>query len=407
LINLEIPRKFEFLVGQAHQVATEIFRANSRRYDGDEHSYPKELDMLAAVIDGMNEGGALSGAGAGAVGGGNGNGSKATADGNRNASNMASLLGLTELSWGDVGLLLTMPRQGLGQAAIAAVANEEQLERFGGKWAAMAITEPEAGSDSAAIRTTATLEGDEYVLNGEKIFVTAGDRAELIVVWATLDRNQGRAAIKSFVVERENPGLILERLEHKLGIRASDTADFRLEDCRIPKENLLGSPEIEPKRGFAGVMQTFDNTRPLVAGMAIGVARACLERTRELLADAGVEIDYDTPPHSQVAAASEFIAMESDWEAARLLTMQAAWMADNKKPNSLQASMAKAKAGRTATDIALRCVALCGSIGYGEGELLEKWARDVKILDLFEGTQQIQLLIVARQLLRKTSAELK
>ncbi len=406
MINLETPRKFEFLVSQAHQVATEIFRSNSRKYDGDEHSYPKELDMLAAVIDGMNEGGALSGAGAGGVGEGNGS-RKKSRDGNRNASNIASLLGLIELSWGDVGLLLTMPRQGLGQAAIAAVANEEQLKRFGGKWAAMAITEPEAGSDSAAIRTTATLEGDEYVLNGEKIFVTAGDRAELVVVWATLDRKQGRAAIKSFVVERDNPGLVLERLEHKLGIRASDTADFRLENCRIPKDNLLGSPEIEPKRGFAGVMQTFDNTRPLVAGMAIGVSRACLERTRELLAEAGVEIDYDLPPHAQVAAASEFIAMESDWEAARLLTMQAAWMADNKKPNSLEASMAKAKAGRTATDIALRCVALCGSVGYGEGELLEKWARDVKILDLFEGTQQIQLLIVARQLLGKTSAELK
>ncbi|HUJ34927.1 MAG TPA: acyl-CoA dehydrogenase family protein [Solirubrobacteraceae bacterium] len=416
MINLETPRKFEFLVSQAHQVATEIFRTNSRKYDRDEHSYPKELDMLAAMIDGMNAGGALSGAGAGSVG--EGNGTRTAREGhgkqpardrdvNRNASNMASLLGLTELSWGDVGLLLTMPRQGLGQAAIAAVANEEQLKRFGGKWAAMAITEPEAGSDSAAIRTTATLDGDEYVLNGEKIFVTAGDRAELIVVWATLDREQGRAAIKSFVVERDNPGLILERLEHKLGIRASDTADLRLDDCRIPKDNLLGSPEIERGRGFAGVMQTFDNTRPLVAGMAVGVARACLERTRELLSEAGVEIDYDLPPHAQVAAASEFIAMESDWEASRLLTMQAAWMADNKKPNSLQASMAKAKAGRTATDIALRCVALCGSIGYGEGELLEKWARDVKILDLFEGTQQIQLLIVARQLLGKTSAELK
>ncbi len=162
------------------------------------------------------------------------------------------------------------------------------------------------------------------------------------------------------MVERDNPGLKLDRLEHKLGIRASDTANFVLDDCRIPKENLLGSPEIEPKRGFAGVMQTFDNTRPLVAGMAIGVARACLERTRELLDEAGVEIDYDAPPHAQGAAASEFIAMESDWEAARLLTLQAAWMADNKKPNSLQASMAKAKAGRTGTDIALRCVALCG-----------------------------------------------
>ncbi len=413
-ISLEIPRKFGQLVTQANQVAENVFRPNSRKYDRAEHSYPKELDMLAAVIDGMNESGALGGAGAGTVGGGNGNGAEPkTEDGNRNGSNIASLLGLIELCWGDVGLLLTMPRQGLGQAAIAAVANEEQLKRFGGKWAAMAITEPEAGSDSAAIRTTARLDEDtdpahpEYVLNGEKIFVTSGDRADLIVVWASLDRDQGRAAIKSFVVERDNPGLHLDRLEHKLGIRASDTANFRLEDCRVPKENLLGSAEIAPKGGFAGVMQTFDNTRPLVAGMAIGVARACLERTRELLSEAGVEIDYDRPPHAQSAAASEFIAMESDWEAARLLTLEAAWMADNRKPNSLQASMAKAKAGRTGTDIALRCVALAGTVGYGEGELLEKWSRDVKILDIFEGTQQIQLLIISRLLLGKTSAELK
>jgi len=154
-------------------------------------------------------------------------------------------------------------------------------------------------------------------------------------------------------------------------------------------------------------MQTFDNSRPLVAGMAIGVSRACLERTRELLSEAGTEIDYDKPLHSQSAAAAEFVSMESDWEAARLLTLRAAWMADNRKPNSLQASMAKAKAGRVGTDVALRCVALAGAIGYGEGELLEKWARDVKILDIFEGTQQIQLLIVARLLLGKTSAELK
>jgi acyl-CoA dehydrogenase len=154
-------------------------------------------------------------------------------------------------------------------------------------------------------------------------------------------------------------------------------------------------------------MQTFDNTRPLVAGMAIGVARACLDRTRELLAEAGVEIDYDRPLHAQAAAAGEFISMESDWEAARLLTMRAAWMADNRKPNSLQASMAKAKAGRVGTDVALRCVELAGAVGYGEGELLEKWARDVKILDIFEGTQQIQLLIIARLLLGGTSADLK
>ncbi len=419
MINLETPKKFNQLISQAHQVAAEVLRPNSRKYDMLEHEYPKELDMLAAAIDGLNEGGGLSGAGAGAVGT-NGSGrdvgrqansqsSASAEDGNRNGTNMASLVGLIEMCWGDVGLLLAMPRQGLGQAAIAAVANEEQLKRFGGKWAAMAITEPEAGSDSAAIRTTAKLDETtgEYILNGEKIFVTSGDRAELIVVWATLNRSQGRAAIKSFVVERDNPGLKLDRLEHKLGIRASDTANFVLQDCRVPQENLLGDPEIAPKGGFSGVMQTFDNTRPLVAGMAVGVARACLEDTRDHLQSAGIEIDYNLPPQLQSAAAAEFIAMEADWEAARLLTLQAAWMADNRKPNSLQASMAKAKAGRMGTDIALRCVALCGATGFGEGELMEKWARDAKILDLFEGTQQIQLLIIARQLLGKTSAELK
>jgi acyl-CoA dehydrogenase len=407
MINLEIPKKFGFLIGQAHQVALEVMRPNSRKYDRAEHTYPKELDMLAAVINGMNESGALAGAGASGATRSSENGASGERAGTRNGSNLANVLSIAEVCFGDVGLLLTMPGQGLGNAAIAAVANEEQLRRFGGKWAAMAITEPEAGSDSAAIRTTARLEGDEYVLDGEKIFVTAGDRAELIVVWASLDRDQGRAAIKSFVVERDNPGLKLDRLEHKLGIRASDTANFVLSDCRVPKGNLLGSPEIEPKQGFAGVMQTFDNTRPLVAAMALGVARACLEETRERLGQAGVEIDYDSPPLAQSAAAAEFLALEADYEAARLLTLKAAWMADNGKPNSLQASIAKAKAGRTGTDIALRCVALCGAIGYGEGELLEKWARDAKILDIFEGTQQIQLLVVARLLLGRTSAELK
>jgi acyl-CoA dehydrogenase len=320
---------------------------------------------------------------------------------------MSTVLSIMELCWGDVGLLLSMPRQGLGNSAIASVASAEQLERFEGRWAAMAITEPEAGSDSAAIRTTAVLDGDEYVLNGEKIYVTSGERAELVVVWATLDRSKGRAAIKSFVVERSNPGLKFERLEHKLGIRASDTAAFRLEDCRVPAEDMLGSAEVDVKQGFGGAMQTFDNTRPLVAGMAVGLTRACLEEARTQIEGAGVRIDYDAPASSQHAAAASYLEMEADYEAARLLTLQAAWMADNGKPNSLQASMAKAKAGRTCVNVALQCVELCGSLGYGEGALLEKWARDAKILDIFEGTQQIQLLIVARLLLGKTSAELK
>jgi acyl-CoA dehydrogenase len=154
-------------------------------------------------------------------------------------------------------------------------------------------------------------------------------------------------------------------------------------------------------------MQTFDNTRPLVAAMAVGVARAALEETARLLADAGVEIDYDRPANSQSAAAATYLALEADYEAAYLLTLSAAWLADNGKPNSLPASMAKAKAGRAATEIALKCVELAGSLGYSEHTLLEKWARDAKILDIFEGTQQIQLQIIARRLLGKSSSELK
>ena len=409
MIHLETPRKFAALVGQAHQVATEVFRPISRKYDREEHAYPKELDMLAALIDGMNEGGDLGGAGAtGVRRDADGDGAKAGAgDATRNGSNLATCLSIMELCWGDVGLLLSMPRQGLGNSAIASVAPDAQLERYAGKWAAMAITEPEAGSDSAAIRTTAVLDGDEYVLNGEKIYVTAGERAELVVVWATLDRSKGRAAIKSFVVERSNPGFKLDRLEHKLGIRASDTAAFRLEDCRVPKADLLGDPDVDADKGFAGAMQTFDNTRPLVAAMAVGLTRASLEEARTLLAEAGVEVDDARPPHTQPAAAARLLEMEADYEAARLLTLQAAWMADNGKPNSLQASMAKAKAGRTCVDVALGCVELCGATGYGEDTLLEKWARDAKILDIFEGTQQIQLLITARQLLGLTSAQLR
>jgi acyl-CoA dehydrogenase len=403
MINLETPRKFGPLITQARQVASEVFRPISRKYDREEHERPKELDMLAKLIQGMDDGASLGGAGAAGVRRSSNGGPQE----NKNGSNMSTALSIMELCWGDVGLLLSIPGQGLGNSAIASVADDDQLERFEGKWAAMAITEPESGSDSASIRTTAKLEGDEYVLNGEKIYVTAGERADLVVVWATLDRSQGRAAIKSFVVERSNPGLILERLEHKLGIRASDTAAFRLENCRIPKENLLGSPEIEAKGGFAGAMQTFDNTRPLVAAMAVGVARACLDETRRLLKESGIDTDVAEPSPTGHAATAELLEMEADYEAARLLTLAASWMADNGKPNSLEASMAKAKAGRTCVDVALRCVKLTSAVGYSEDSLLEKWARDAKILDIFEGTQQIQLLIIARQVLGKTSADLR
>ncbi|MDT8911609.1 acyl-CoA dehydrogenase family protein [Amycolatopsis sp. PS_44_ISF1] len=402
MINLEAPKKAGPLINQAYQAAAEVFRPISRKYDRAEHTYPAELDMFAALLDGLNSSGE-GGAGAAGVR----RSGQDEKKGNRNGANLNVVLGTIEMCWGDVGLLLSMPRQGLGNAAIGSVATDEQLERFSGLWAAMAITEPDCGSDSAAITTTAVEDGEDYILNGEKIFVTSGQRSDAVVVWATLDKSKGRAAIKSFVVEKGTPGFEVVRVEHKLGIRASDTAVLRFENCRVPRENLLGTPEIDTAKGFAGVMQTFDNTRPLVAAMAVGLARAALDETRSILESAGVKIDYDRPSGTQPAAAATFIQLEADYESAYLLTLESAWMADNRRPNSLQASMAKAKAGRSVVEITLKCVELAGVFGYTEESLLEKWARDAKILDIFEGTQQIQQLIVARRILGKSSAQLK
>jgi acyl-CoA dehydrogenase len=406
VINLDIPKRLRALAEQAHGIATNVFRPISRKYDLAEHQYPKELDLLAAIIDGVNEGGAGASASqlrrdTSSAGGTDEPGKS------RNGGNMATVLGMMELCWGDVGLALTIPRQGLGNAALSAVGSDDQKARFGKRWISMAITEPNAGSDSAAIRTNARLDGDTWVINGEKIFVTAGDRCEGVIVWATLDHALGRAAIKSFYVPKDTPGMKMVRLDHKLGIRASDTATLVFEDCRVPKDNILGSAEIETDKSFAGVMKTFDNTRPVIAAMACGVARAALERTRELLASALPGPGNGRSPWLGSHAEAELARLEAELEAARLLTLNAAWMADNRIPNSLQASMAKAKAGRTVTEITLQCVELCGALGYAETELLEKWARDAKILDIFEGTQQIQMLVVARRVLGKSSAELR
>jgi acyl-CoA dehydrogenase len=398
MINLELNDKYQETAKNLKMMAEHMMRPYSRKYDKEEHTYPKEMEEVAKLI-GQNRpvASAKSAPGEGGI---------------KNGSNMMSVTAYENLCWGDTGLMLAMPGRGLGNAAISAVATPEQLEKFGSRYAAMAITEPGAGSDSAAVSTTAVLDGDEWVLNGEKIFVTDGDRCDVIVVWATLDKSLGKAAIKSFLVEKGTPGCEVTRLEHKLGIRASDTAAISFSDCRIPKGNILGNPEVaknaeERKKAFGGVMQTFDNTRPPVASMSIGCARAALDLTRDILGKEGVEVKYDKKPGNLSAVEAELVKMEAEWSAARLLVQRAAWMADNKQPNSKEASMCKAKAGRMGNYVTLRCVELCSSLGYSENELLEKFARDSKILDIFEGTQQIQQLIVARRVLGKSSSELK
>ncbi len=397
MINLELPQKLQNTRQMTHQLAESVFRPISRKYDRIEHcDTPEELHPVGQMAAGMR----------------GGDGKKSGGDEVKNGANLQGIVSVEEMCWGDVGLMLSIPGQGLGNAAVQAVGTPEQKEKFGSLYCAMAITEPEAGSDSAAVQTTARLDGDEWVLNGEKIYCTAGQRCDAVVIWATLDKSQGKAAIKSFIVPRDNPGMKLVRVEDKMGLRVSDTAAFSLIECRIPYDHILGSPEIaqteeERKKAFGGVMQTFDNTRPQVAAMALGVARAALEMTREILEKEGVAADFSKSLYNSSALEAEIYRMEADLDAARLMTWKAAWMADNGQANSKEASMCKAKAGRTGNAITLKCVELCGEAGYSEEQLLEKLARDSKIIDIFEGTQQIQQLIVARQQLGLSSSELK
>jgi acyl-CoA dehydrogenase len=402
MIQLEISAKHQETYNNARLLAEHMMRPYSRKYDREEHTYPKEMEEAAKLLGRGRDSATGSDAGSterdpGAV---------------VNGGNMGAVIGLQALAWGDLGLFLGMPGSGLGNAAINAVGTPEQRKKYGGAYAAMCITEPGAGSDSANISTTAVRDGDEWVINGEKIYVTDGERSDTLVVWATLDKSLGKAAIKSFIVEKGTPGCEVTRLEHKMGIRASDTAAISFTDCRIPYENILGSPEVATdeegrKKAFGGVMQTFDNTRPPVASMALGLGRAALDMARELLAEEGITLDFGKKPANLGAIEAELYKMEAEWEGARLLTLKAAWMADNKQPNSMEASMCKAKAGRMGNDVTLRCVELCQSLGYSENHLLEKFARDSKIVDIFEGTQQIQQLIVARRVLGKSSSELK
>ena len=402
MINLELPEKIQSMAELVRKVAEDALRPISRKYDLlESKEMPEELVDLAKLMKGSRN---LDGA--------EKNSNDDQTSRNRNGSNLMGAVLSEQLCWGDVALTVALPSIGLGNAAVEAVATEAQKEEWGDLFAAMAITEPGAGSDSAGIKTTAVLDGDEWVLNGEKIFVTDGYRSRQVVVWASLDRSLGKAAIKSFLVPKGTPGMTVSRVEHKLGLRASDTAQIVFNDCRVPKENILGSPEIarsdeERKKAFGGVMQTFDNTRPLVAAQGLGVARAALDLTQDILSRDGVTLDYEKPYHELTAIENDLYELEAEYESARLLVLKAAWMADNKQPNSMNASMSKAKAGRMATQVALKCVELCGQTGYSKIELLEKFARDAKIIDIYEGTQQIQQLIVARQVLGKRSSELR
>ncbi|MBF6559755.1 MAG: acyl-CoA dehydrogenase family protein [Candidatus Binataceae bacterium] len=392
-----------------HAVAKQMMRPISREYDEREHEKPWQF------YEAMWAAGQTLGPGTEPA---KSSDAAKAATGTAKLRNLYTCLSTEELCWGDAGLFLSIPNPGLGGAAVAAAGTPEQKERFlkrfregKPKWGAMAITEPGCGSDSAAVTTTATRDGDHWVINGTKIFCTAGQMSAeqsegFVVVWATVDRSAGRAGIKPFVVEHHTPGMTVARVEHKLGIRASDTAMLIFDNCRVPADCLLGSAEVKPTGGFKDVMATFDATRPIVAAMAIGVGRAALDFVRDFLRDHQVPIRYGLSPRRLTAVERDFMEMEVQLKAARLLTWRAAWMLDVGLRNSLEASMAKAKAGKAVTLITQKAVEILGPLGYSRKLLVEKWMRDAKINDIFEGTQQINLMIIARRIFDYSSKEL-
>jgi acyl-CoA dehydrogenase len=318
--------------------------------------------------------------------------------------------------WGDLGLYLCLPWPALGGTFIRVVGTEEQKRLLIGKfhnpeptWVCMALTEAHCGSDSSAIRTRAVQDGDSWVLNGEKLFVTTAKMSliesdGILVVWATTDPTAGFKAIKAFIVEAGTPGVKITKLENKLGLKASDTAVVIFEDCRIPLKNLLGGPA---STGFKGAMTTFDSARPAAAAAGVGVARAVLDFLKAELVRNGIKIRYGVPRRLLTAIEREIIDMEAQLRAAWLLVVKSAWLIDQNKPNTLESSMCKAKTGEVVTRIAQKGIELMGPLGYSRSLLVEKWMRDGKVMDLFEGTGQINRLVIARRILGYSGKELR
>lgn len=326
----------------------------------------------------------------------------------KSIGSMMAVVGSEELAWGDPAVLLNIPGPGLAAPSIIAAGTPDQKKRFlddvfnvdsdEPKFGALAVTEPQAGSDVSNVQTTAVREGDEWILNGSKIYCTNGARAEIVVVNATVDKSLGRQGQKFFVIEKGMPGFNIGKIEKKMGLTASETAEFTLEDCRIPFDNILGGEAaLEPKgSGFKGTMKAFDSSRPSVAAMALGIGRAAYEYSRDWV---HAELPMSTNFPRRNVIEQKLGRMKRELGAARSLVWQAASMADAKIPNSKEASMSKAYAPQAALRACVGAIQIMGPEGYSKEHLVEKWFRDIKVYDIFEGTGQIQRVIISRKVL--------
>jgi acyl-CoA dehydrogenase len=337
-----------------------------------------------------------------------------------------SVIYAEELHWGCAGIALALSASTLAAAGLASSGTPEQIakwvpECFGAgddvRLGAYAVTEPQAGSDVKSLRTTAKLDGDEWVLNGTKVFISNGGIADVHVVVATVDPELGHRGQASFVVPKGTPGLSQGKKESKLGIRASQTTEVILEDCRVPMDHLLGGydklqKKLQRARSGASTgrssnaLATFELTRPLVGASALGIAQAAYEWTLEYLADKA----EDGQPLLQQQRIQQTLAdVATEIEAARLLVWRAAWMGRNGIPLTAgQGSMSKLKAGDVAMWATTTLMDLVGPFAQTKDCPLEKWFRDAKIYQIFEGTAQVQRLVIARmqeQHYRETTQE--
>lgn len=399
MISFEMPEVIRRQRERYRQVAEETMRPLARHYDSHEHAMPREyIDRIWPLL--------LQYA--------------CERERSPELRHEMQVHMVEMLTWGDAGMYLCTPGSGFGGPAIEAMASPEQRQRFLGRftgetpiWGCLAMTEPHAGSDTAAIRTRAVRQGNGWILNGTKIYVTSGhkalvDSSGFVLVWATVDPALGHAGMRPFVVEAGTPGLSVVKLEKKMGIRASDTAAIVLENCPVPAENLLGGEDpADAQKAFKSAMAMFDATRPYVAANALGIARAALEFVREKLAENGVSIPYGVPRVALSGVQRDVLDMEAAIQAAWLLTVRAAWLADNRRSSTVAASMCKIKAGETVVRVTQKAVEILGPLGYSCDLLVEKWMRDARITDVYEGTGQINRLIVARRILGYTSKQLK
>ena len=322
--------------------------------------------------------------------------------------NVLSMLSQEEMAWGDAALSTAIPGPGLAAPPILSQGSPEQQTKFlslymDGQlhWGALALTEPGIGSDVAGMSTTAVLDGDEWVINGHKHYITNGARADLVITFATVDKSMGREGIRPFVVPKGTPGFIVGRIEEKMGLRASQTAELIFENCRIPKDHLLSGREKAAKAGFKAAMGTLDATRPMVGALAVGIARAAYEAACQWVNE---ELPKGYPPHKRREIEEELAEIGQELQMARFLVWRAAWMADQRLPNSKEASMCKAYAGALVMKATAAAVHITAPGENTETkQFIHKWFRDAKVFDIFEGTAQIQRLVIARRLFPKVN----